>query len=531
MNKAELPNDIEELKALVLKLTNENTQLSESNAQLAEEKERFKKRAAYLEAWIFARKTEKKLSLQDPPEQLMLFNEAECHADESPDEESTDKATETAPVKKRGCRKSLPEELPRKEIFIDIPEEQKICGCGTALKVIRKEVSEKLCIIPRQVYVERTIRPIYACPNCEGVETEGSSVKIAPMPPQLIPHGIATPELVAATIIDKFCDALPLYRQSAIYKRIGIDITRGTLSRWVIMAAEKCRPLYEQLFADLTSGHVMHMDETRVQVLKEPNRSDELQSVMWVMCGGNKGHVRYFHYDPSHAGAVAKELLKDFKGFLMTDGLKVYNSVGEREGITHVSCLVHMRRKFAAVVKTAGKHRKKGVSDQFLDLVSQLYHKENQLRNQLENHQLSKEAFIKKRKEEQVPRLERIKKLLDDNINLASPKSTLGEALLYAQNHWERMLRYLDCAELPPDNNEAENAIRPFAVGRKNWLFAGSPRGAEASALFYTLIESAKANDINVHQYLIYVLRKIATADTADKVAALLPWNCKNNLE
>ena len=531
MNKAELPNDIDALKGIILQLTEENMQLTATNAQLAEEKELFKKRAAYLEAWIFARKTEKKYALQDPPEQLMLFNEAECHADEPEQEVVEEVPAQHAQAKRHGGRKSLPEELPRKEILIDIPDDQKVCACGTALKVIRKEVSEKLCIIPRKVYVERIVRPIYACPNCEGTETEGATVKIAPMPPQLIPHGIATPELVAATVIDKFCDALPLYRQSAIYKRMGIDIPRGTLYRWVLMAAEKCRPLYEQLFADLTSGHVMHMDETRVQVLKEANRSDALQSVMWVMCGGNKGNVRYFHYDPSHAGAVARELLKDFTGYLMTDGLKAYESVGERTGLTHVSCLVHMRRKFAEVAKTAGKNRKKGVSDHFLDYVAKLYHKEKQLRKQLESNHLSIEDFVIKRKSEQVPILESIKKLLDDNIALASPKSSLGDALSYALRHWERMIRYLDCAELTPDNNEAENAIRPFAVGRKNWLFAGSPRGAEASALFYTLIESAKANDVNAHQYLVHVLRNIASADTPEKKAALLPWNCKDKLE
>ena len=517
MNTKELPNDIDALKKMIL--------------QLADEKELYKKRAAFLEAWIFARKTEKKKALQDPPEQLMLFNEAEVHADEAEEEANDTEVSGKAPAKRRGHRKSLPEELPRKDIRIDIPEEQKICACGTALKVIREEVSEKLCVIPRQVYVERTIRPIYACPNCEGTDTEGPSVKIAPMPPQLIPQGIVTPELVAATIVDKFCDALPLYRQSSIYKRIGIDISRGTLSRWVIMAAEKCKPLYDRLFSEIMSGHVMHMDETNVQVLKEENRADHVPSVMWVMCGGNKGHVRYFHYNPSHAGSVAGELLKGFNGFLMTDGLKAYNSVGEREGITHVSCLVHMRRRFASVAKMAGKKRQKGVSDHFLDLVAKLYRNENRLRDKLNSNQLSVDEFLITRKNEQLSILENIKKLLDDNIMLASPKSALGDALSYALTHWDRMVRYLDCAELTPDNNEAENAIRPFAVGRKNWLFAGSPRGAEASALFYTLIESAKANDVNVHDYLIYVLRNITTAEPHDKIEALLPWNCKARLK
>lgn len=513
MDAKELPKTVEELQALVMQLT--------------EEKEQLKKRALFLEALLFARKTEKKLALQDHPEQLWLFNEAECHADDPEPERSV---PVSAHERKRGHREALPEELPRKEVTLDIPEEQKICGCGSQLKIIRKEISERLCIIPRQVYVERTIRPIYACPNCEGVETEGATVKTAPMPPQLITHGIASPELVATVILDKFCDALPLYRQSAMYSRTGINLSRATLSRWVILAADKCRPLYNRLFVDMVSGHVMHMDETRVQVLREKDRADERISTMWVMCGGNEGKVRYFHYDQSHAGAVAEKLLKNFSGYLMTDGLKAYDSVGEREGLIHVSCLVHIRRRFAAVAKMAGQKRRKGISDHVLDLIAKLYHKEKQLHELVNNGSLSRDMYLETRRSLEIPILESIKQIIDTNINLTAPKSALGDALSYALKHWDRMLRYLDCAELPPDNNEAENAIRPFAVGRKNWIFAGSPRGAEASALFYTLIESAKANGVNVNDYLIYVLRNIASADTPEKIEQLLPWKCKAHI-
>lgn len=420
MNTKELPNTIEELQALVLQLT--------------EEKEELKKRNMFLEALLYGRKTEKKKALQDPPEQLWLFNEAECHADETrPDEpEPEETVTVSAHERKRGHRQALPEALPRKDIVLDIPDSEKVCGCGTELKVIRKEISEKLCIIPRQIYVERIIRPVYACPNCEGTETEGSPVKVAPMPPQLITHGIATPELVTTVILDKFCDALPLYRQSAMYGRVNIDISRATLSRWVILAADKCRPLYDRLYADVVSGHVLHMDETRVQVLKEKDRADERISTMWVMCGGNEGKVRYFHYDPSHAGAVAERLLKPFNGYLMTDGLKAYDSVGEREGLIHVSCLVHMRRRFAAVAKMAGKKRGMGVSDRVLNLIAKLYQKEKQLRASLDSGDFSRDVFLEKRRSLEMPILENIKQILDENINRAAPKSTLGDALSYA---------------------------------------------------------------------------------------------------
>ena len=517
MNRNELPDDPELLKDLLL--------------SMADEKEYWKKIASFLRMLLVARRTEKKMALQDPPEQLRLFDEAEVRVDEDAEkgEEEEEKISAVQPEeRKRGHKKPLPEVLPRKEIVIDIPDDQKICACGTAMKVIRREISEKLCIIPRQVYVERIVRPIYACPNCEGTETEGNPVKIAPMPPQLIPQGIATPELVSTVIIDKFCDSLPLYRQSNIYRRIGVELSEATLSRWVITAADKCKPLLNLLLADMFSGNAIHMDETRVQVLKEPERADHLQSVMWVMCGGKEKHrVRFFHYNRSHGGAVAAELLKDFNGFLMTDGLKAYESVGLREGLIHVSCLVHMRRRFAAVAKMGGKHRQKGICDRFLNLVADLYKSEKKLRTLLDNGMLSRDDFIAARKNEHIPILDKLKQLLDENISRASPTSAIGDALSYALRHWERMIRYLDCAELPPDNNEAENAIRPFAVGRKNWLFAGSPRGADASALFYTLIESAKANDIDPQQYLSHVLKNIVIADTTEKLEALLPWNFK----
>lgn len=512
MSTKELPKTVEELQALVL--------------QLAEEKEQLQKRAAFLESLLFARKTEKKLALQDRPEQLWLFNEAELHADEP--EAPEESVSVAAHDRKRGHRQALPEELPRKDVVLDIPEDQKICGCGTPLAIIRKEISEKLCIIPRQIYVERIIRPVYACPSCEGTETEGAPVKIASMPPQLIPHGIVSPELLTTVVLDKFCDALPLYRQCAMYGRVNIKLSRATLSRDVIQAAEKCRPLYDRLYADMISGHVIHMDETRVQVLQEKDRANELISTMWVMCGGNEGKVRYFHYDKSHAGAVAASLLEGFNGYLMTDGLKAYDSVGEREGLIHVSCLVHMRRRFANVAKMAGKKRGKGISDQVLDLIAKLYHKEKQLRSSLETGNLSRDMYLETRRCLETPILENIKQILDKNINLTAPKSALGDALSYALKYWDRMMRYLDCPDLPPDNNEAENAIRPFAVGRKNWLFAGSPRGADASSIFYTLIESAKANNVNVNDYLLYVLRNIAAADTPEKIDALLPWRYKS---
>lgn len=521
MKREDLPNDVEQLKDLLLKKEAIILEKTKENIILHDQ-------VAFWKAFALARKTEKKRALQDDPRQLWLFNEAEAHIeDPKPDKE------ESVPVaahqRKRGTRKPLPECLERKVTVLDIPEEEKICGCGSKLKEIRREVSEKLHFVPAQLYVERIERPIYACPTCEGTETPGKTIKMMPMPPQLITHGIATPSLVSCIIMDKFADALPLYRQSKIWERVGIDISRANMSRWILEAAKHCQPLYDRLLSSAVASTVINMDETPVQVLKEPERQDDQTSYMWVMCTREPAPVRLFHYDPSRGHQVAENLLEGFQGYLQTDGLVGYKLIGRKEGIVHVSCLAHIRRKFADVIKTSGKNRKHGVADTVIDLISKIYQREKMLRSA--HPKLNRENFLHERRESLTPIFSKLHDLIEEYLPQTPPKTNLGKALNYAHNQWSDMLRFLEHEDMTPDNNIAENAIRPFVIGRKNWLFAGSPRGAKASALFYTLIETAKANELNPQKYLDYVLERIVEyADFPDVIEQLLPWNYKKTL-
>jgi hypothetical protein len=341
------------------------------------------------------------------------------------------------------------------------------------------------------------------------------------MPPQLIPQGIVSAGLLAWLLISKFADGLPFYRQKNIFDRLGVDISRATMSGWALRAAEACESLMELLLRRLRSGPYMNMDETRVQVLREPGRKNTALSYMWVARGGPPEQpVVYFHYAPSRSGDEAQSIVGDFQGYLQTDGYSGYNALGDQEGIVHVGCLAHVRRKFMDVLKSGGKKSgKNNTAQTIINLIASVY----ALEKQAVKSKLTPEAVYTMRQQKIRPILDRIKKLLDLRKESAPPKSLLGGAIRYALGQWPRIEAYLDDGRLRPDNNLAENAIRPFAVGRKNWLFSGSPRGAKASATLFSLIETAKACGVDAYHYLLQLFEKLPYAKSKDDLEALLP--------
>ena len=514
-------------KLLELKITS----LEDKIKSMAEEIIELHKQLALAKALRYAIKSEKKRKLPQDDKQLSLFDEAECfqfglaeqEANADTTEESNANTTATPavskPRKKRG-RRPLPADLPRVDRIIDIPDEEKVCACGHPLKKIGEEISEKLNIIPAKIQVIRHIRYKYACPHCEGTEDEKPAVRIAPLPPQLIPRGIVTPSLLTFLIIHKFANALPLYRQSAMLARLGIDISRSTMSSWILAAAAACLPLRDRLYQQLRSGPTINIDETPTQVLGEENRKNTTKSYMWVACGGEPGRsVRLFTYTPTRAGKEAAQIIGNFTGFLQTDGYKGYEAVGAREGIIHVGCLVHVRRKFFEAANV-GEKKIKGTASAVVDLIAKIY----QLEKSFKKEKLSPEQILEAREKSVRPLLNAIEERMRAAESNVLPSSLLGKAIAYGLNQWTYILNYLQCPSLTPDNNVAENAIRPFVVGRKNWLFSGSPRGADASALFYSLIESAKANDLNPQQYLWETLEKLPLAKNDADFEALMPW-------
>jgi transposase len=501
-----LPDNIEELKEIAYHFEVENNILREQ--------------VRHLRAKLFGRKTEKDLHVQDDGQGL-LFNEAEAFS--SVEEVKEDIEIKAHKRKKRG-RKPLPADIPRIDVIHDLSEEEKVCACGCIKSRIGEEVSEQLDMIPAKIQVIRNIRYKYVCKNCEGVEADEAAVTIAPLPEQIIPKSMATPGLLAHIITAKFVDALPFYRQEGQFSRLGIDIPRSTMCGWAIKLADRCEPLLELLNKEIRSGPLINIDETTVQVMKEPNRSNKTKSYMWIFRGGDPDKpVLVYQYHPTRSGDVVSEYLDGYKGYVQSDGFSGYDFLDHNQEIIHVGCWAHVRRKFVDVVKASGKRKsvkgRTGNAEIAIDYIRRLYAIEKNAKDQ----ELGYEELYEERQKYAKPILDEFKGWLDEISPKTPPKGLLGKAISYALGQWDRLVRYIDDGRLRPDNNLAENAIRPFVVGRKNWLFSGHPRGAKASAALYSLIETAKANNLEPYSYLRYLFDRLPHAKSEDDYVALLP--------
>jgi len=517
MDITSLPNNPAALKAVIADMTaSHKAAISDREGYIAQLEEQVR----LLKAIIHLAKSERQAKPTANELQYFLFDEAETVASAPLDEAEREEVAVAPHSRKRGGRRPIPETFPRVEVVHDIPEEDKVCACGCALSRIGEEVSEKLDFIPAKIQVIRHIRPKYACRSCEGVEDNGPTVKNALMPPQFISQGIATPGLVAYALASKFVDGLPFYRQERMFERLGLDLSRATMCGWALRAAEACQPLIELLYEDIRNGPIINMDETTVQVLKEPGRANTSKSFMWLARGGpSESPAVLFQYSASRSGKIAEEILGGFQGYLQTDGYAGYNALGERDGIIHVGCMAHVRRKFMDILKSGSKKQKTGTAQTVIDLIGKLY----ALEKQAKNAELDAEQVWKVRREKARPIMNKIKALLLEREKTTPPKSLLGKAIAYALGQWSRVEAYLKDGRLRPDNNLAENAIRPFAVGRKNWLFSGSPAGASASAAIYSLVETAKANGLDPLRYLHFAFEKLPLAKSREDLRALLP--------
>ena len=287
--------------------------------------------------------------------------------------------------------------------------------------------------------------------------------------------------------------------------------------RWAAEAALKCGPLIEIFLEQIRAGPVIQMDETRVQVMNELGRADTTLSYMWVMRGGPpEAPLLLFRYHPSRSASIPLQYLSDYKGFLQTDGYAGYGEVGSLPGIIHAGCFAHVRRKFDEAAKAS---KNVGSAHEAMGRIGKIYRIERDLREQ----RLSPEEFVAERKAQVLPILQDFKQWLDAKALQVPPSLLLGKAINYAIGEWPKLLRYLDSPHLTPDTNLVENAIRPFVIGRRNWLFSGSPRGAHASATLYSLIETARANGVEPYRYLRYLFTKLPLAYSREDYLALTP--------
>ena len=523
-------NQAELISNLMNTVEKQSATIEKQNENNRKEIEELKKRIEYLEIIrhhqeeiiaaqnrrSFGRSSEK---LQYEDLQGWLFNEVEAVVREKILSLATTHVKEHDRVKSKAGRKPIFDSLPRKEIMHDIPESEKLCAASGKMRPrIGEDVVEEVSIIPTQVFVKKHVYPKYGPCDCAACKADKNQEPIvsAPHEKRIIPGSMADETMLAYLATSKFCDGLPFYRQEKILRRYGIEYGRETMCNQMIRISEACSDLIELMWQEARSGPIMNMDETVLQVLHEPGRDPKTKSWMWVAIGRPGGKkVILFHYHQKRSGEVARELLKDYSGYLQSDAYSAYHAIGDMDKIIFVGCWSHVRRKFidAKGIKEYVSH-----ADEALALIAKLFHIDSTLRKQ----DMDENDFVRMRKEQSQPILDELFIWLSEKVSKVPESFNLFKAIRYTLNEWPRLIRYLDHAYLTPDNNIAENAIRPFVIGRKNWLFANSPRGAYASACHYSLIETAKANGLDPFDYLTWLYIELPKT-TKEKLRDLLP--------
>ncbi len=453
-------------------------------------------------------------------EQRHLFNEAEAIAEAGPVEEEI-RRTINCERKKPG-RRPIPKDLPIERIEYRLPEDEQICTiCGGHLHEMSEQLRHEVQMIPAQVKTIQHAQLVYGCRNCEknGIEVP---IKTAKAPKPVIEKGLASPSAAAYVMTLKFVDGVPLYRQEQHYARLGIDLSRGVLSNWMIKGSEWLELIYERMKQKLREQEVLHADETTVQVLKEPGRPAESQSYMWLYrTGGTGPPIVLYEYQQTRSGDHPRKFLEGFKGYLHVDGYAGYHDI---PGVTLCGCWAHFRRKADEALKgLPAKQRKAGgsMSQALLQRINQLFAIERDLQSK------SPEERLAARNLRSRPIVEELRRWMDDIAPSVLPKSLFGLAVNYGRQQWKKLVRFLEDGRIEISNNAAERSIKPFVIGRKNFLFCNTPKGARASAIIYSIIESAKENRLNPYAYLNYLFEKLPNLDSRDDetLDLLLPWS------
>lgn len=461
-------------------------------------------------------------SSEQSVDQGCLFNEAELTQDVAP---VVPEQTITYTRAKPG-RKSLPKDLPTERIDYTLPPEQQICACcGGPLHEMSTETREELQFIPAQLKRIEHVRHVYSCRQCE---RSGETVPIltAPAPKPPIPKSYASASLLAYIIVAKFVDGLPLYRLEAHFERLGISLSRQVMSIWMIRVALLLEPVFDRLTEELRRRTILHADETTLQVLHEPGRAAQSKSYLWLYrsAGADGPPIVLYDYQETRAGKHPRAFLAGFRGYLHVDGYAGYHGI---EHVTLVGCWAHLRREFHDAVQAlpVEKRRTVGKAHEGLAYCNRLFAIERELKD------CTPEERHAERKARSRPVVEAFYAWMGTLQSQVLPQSKLGQAVTYGVNQRQKLERFLEDGRLEIDNNRAERAIKPFVIGRKNWLFANTPSGARASALLYSLVETAKENGLKPAEYLTRLLRELPNIEITDAaIEALLPWNvCAEN--
>jgi transposase len=506
---------------------------------LRQQNEQLRQQVAYLEEQVrllrhrlFGASSERRTKVSSDADgvQLSLFNEAEMEMDSSPaDASEQEPEAETEVImyaRKKPQAKAREAWLwarPADEVVeYRLPEDEQVCPkCAGKLHEMSREVSRRVKIIPAQMRTVEYVRYVYACRHCEAHDTD-TPVLRAPMPQPVQAKSMATPEAVAYVMAKKFVDGMPLYRQEQQFARHGYPLSRQTLANWVVHAAETwLRPLYERLHRELLRRRYLHADETTLQVLHEDGRPAKTQSYMWLYRSGQDGPpIVLYDYQETRGAEHPKRFLEGFRGYLHVDGYVGYEGMPDVE---LVGCWAHARRKFDEALKALPVKERKGktAAEEGLSYCNALYAVEKKLKG------ASPEERARVRMEQSQPILDAFLAWLETQERQVLPKSALGQAVSYCLKQWTKLARYVEDGHLEIDNNRSERSLKPFVIGRKNWLFANTPRGARASATAYSIVETAKENGLNPMAYLTYLFEQLPNVDLQDELAleALLPWS------
>ena len=474
--------------------------------ELEAENKRLHETVAYLTKQLFGKHSEKTSSLSQGQVSLFdelppVFNEAETEADlKAVEPDLKLEADKFAKKRYKGQRKDQIKHLERvKKVYRLIDEECSCETCATELVAVGEEfVRSELEFIPAQVRVIDYYRETLECRTCR--KNDRPYMEKAEVPDPVILHSLASPSTLAWIMHQKFVNALPLYRQEAEWHMLGVTLSRATMSNWLMVAARDwLLPVVQRLQQELLKERYLHVDETPIQVLQEEGRKNTTESYMWVYSTGQYGEhpIRLFEYQPGRGGNYPKKFLKGFQGYLHTDAYAGYDKV---EKMIRYYCWAHVRRKFVDALPKDVQSPEATLAAQGIQFCNQLFEMEKTLRD------LPVDERYQERLTKQMPMLEAFWSWAESSRQAILPKCKTSEALLYALKYKEGLMNYLKDGSCSISNNLAENSIRPFTIGRKNWLFSGSPKGAAASAAIYSLVETAKANGLSPHRYLEYLL-------------------------
>jgi len=454
--------------------------------------------------------------------QLDLFNEAETEAEPTVEEPTVETISYERKKKQPGQREEMLKNLPTERVEYRLSAEEQVCACcGGDLHEMSTEVRRELKIIPAQMNVVEHVQYVYACRHCEKHDIK-TPIVTAPMPRPTYPGSLASPSALAYILNKKYVEGMPLYRQEQQFSRKGIPLSRQTLANWVMFGAQQwLSPVYDRLHEVLLERRYLHADETTLQVLHEPDRPAESKSYMWLYRSGRDGPpIVLFDYQETRAKEHPKKFLTGFKGFLHVDGYSGYHEIPD---VTLVGCWAHARRKFDEALKAlpADKRTTPVASRVGLDCCNRLFTIERGLQNN------TPEERHRGRQEQSRPVLDAFSAWLHEQSAQVLPKSALGMAITSCLNQWSKLTAFLEDGHLELDNNRSERSIKPFVIGRKNFLFSNTPRGAAASAVTYSIVETAKENQLHPFEYLKYLFEQLPNLDLTDlrSLDLLLPWS------